>query len=488
MSAPERLGRYRLLQRVGAGGMGEVHRARAYGAEGVVKELCIKRIRVERLAAPGALEAFVREARLSARMAHPNIVPVFDFGRCEDQYYLAMEWIDGVDLSTLLGAGGELADEVVGHLAAEVARALSYAHESAPDAPIVHRDVKPANVLVSRTGDVRLGDFGVAHGLGSPCGVAGTKAYMAPEAARGAAQPASDVYSLGRLIERARVAPPEGEPDPLGALVRELVGEDPDDRPTAAAAVARLEAFVAGFVAAGAPSPRETLAARVRETARGDEPASGERALPETESFLHAPEPTATTAAPPPAEPPRRRPAAGWVVAAVALLAGVGGVAWWAGARSIEAVATPPELAPAAAALTARVEAATPAPSRVEAEPPEAPIPPPAAPDAPIVEGPVLVAAPPAARPRRVPRRPADAPAPVSAQAPGLLSINAIPWAVVTIDGTPRGTTPLLAIPLTAAEPHTVELWNDVLGTRTARTVRIASGARDRLIVDLREP
>lgn len=136
--------------------MGQVHRARAFGAGGVSKDLCIKRLRASLIAKRGAVERFVTEARHSMRLVHANIVPVFDFGRVGDDYFLAMEWVDGVDLARLLEhEEGPLPAELAAHVCAEVARALDYAHTLDRE-PIVHRDVKPANILISRAGDVRL--------------------------------------------------------------------------------------------------------------------------------------------------------------------------------------------------------------------------------------------------------------------------------------------------------------------------------------------
>jgi serine/threonine protein kinase len=313
---PSRVGRYVLLGSLGAGGMGEVFRARAYGAAGAVKDLCIKRIRGSRLEQSGATERFIAEARLSMRLAHGGIVTVFDFGRAgEDGYYLAMEWVDGADLRALLAAAREpgppLSPAEAAHVGAELASALAYAHGQG----VVHRDVKPANVLISRTGEVKLTDFGVAAAVEArarPAGPGeareedtgsraaradwvddaerpvGTPAYMAPEQAptRRSSLPApssprqgfareapedppvvdgrADLYALGvvlgEMLSGSRPRPGEPLagadlrriPEELFPLVDAMISPRPEDRPASAAVVAdALERFVASARAAG---------------------------------------------------------------------------------------------------------------------------------------------------------------------------------------------------------------------------------------------
>ncbi len=272
-----RVGRYLLFEAIGAGGMGEVHRARVFAAEGVVKDLCIKRIRAERLSRLGTTERFIAEARLSVRLTHGNIVPVFDFGRAGDEYYLAMEWVDGADLRALI-LGAEAMDwpfapEVCAHIGAEIARALAYAHElgAAGGESIVHGDVKPENVLVSRAGDVKLTDFGVAT-LAGDAGVGGTPAYMPPEQRAGdAIDPRSDLYALGvMLVELYTLERPSSDggwidrvPAEIAPILESLLADDPDRRPPDARRVAQtLEEVVSRARAAGGIAPRDELASR----------------------------------------------------------------------------------------------------------------------------------------------------------------------------------------------------------------------------------
>ena len=203
------LGRYELLRPLARGGMGEVYLARRRAA-GVEKWLVVKRMRPERAGDARFLDLFMREAKLSMSLAHQNIVPVFDFGRIDDQVFLAMERIEGKDLgSTLAKARHGLSPLLAAFIAAECCQALDYAHRRrGPDgAPlgIVHRDVTPRNVLLSWSGEVKLTDFGIAALAGDARSSAvGTPAYMAPEQARGEPTDArADVYAMGLVLREA---------------------------------------------------------------------------------------------------------------------------------------------------------------------------------------------------------------------------------------------------------------------------------------------
>src|SRR5690242_3937961 len=203
------LGRYELLRPLARGGMGEVYLARRRAA-GVEKWLVVKRMRPERAGDARFLDLFMREARLTMSLAHQNIVPVFDFGRIDDQVFLAMERVEGKDLgSSLARAGAPLSPLVAAFIAAECCQALDYAHHRrGPDGAllgIVHRDVTPRNVLLSWSGEVKLTDFGIAALAGDARGSAvGTPAYMAPEQARGEPCDArADVYAVGLVLREA---------------------------------------------------------------------------------------------------------------------------------------------------------------------------------------------------------------------------------------------------------------------------------------------
>lgn len=202
------LGRYELLRPLARGGMAEVFLARRRSA-GVEKWLVVKRMRPERAGDPRFLELFVREARLSMSLAHQNIVPVFDFGRIDDQVFIAMERVEGQDLgSSLAKATTPLSPLLAAFIAAECCQALSYAHlRRGPDGTalgIVHRDVTPRNVMLSWSGEVKLTDFGIASLAGETGSVIGTPSYMAPEQARGEqVDVRADVYAVGMMLREA---------------------------------------------------------------------------------------------------------------------------------------------------------------------------------------------------------------------------------------------------------------------------------------------
>jgi tRNA A-37 threonylcarbamoyl transferase component Bud32 len=202
-----RLGRYLLQERLAHGGMGEVYRASAYGAAGVVKTVCVKRILAEKADKYWRVESFIEEARLSMQLNHTNTVPVFDFGVADGGYYLAMEWIDGVDLMAFVRRGVKVPTSLVAYVGAETCRALDRAHTGLVDGVhgIVHRDVKPSNILLSRSGEVKLADFGIATLQGGQRSVAGTPGYMSPEQRNGSVVDArADIYGLGvSLLEFA---------------------------------------------------------------------------------------------------------------------------------------------------------------------------------------------------------------------------------------------------------------------------------------------
>ncbi|MFT3696519.1 MAG: serine/threonine-protein kinase [Kofleriaceae bacterium] len=202
------LGRYELLRPIARGGMAEVFLARRRAA-GVEKWLVVKRIRPERATDARFLELFVREARLSMSLAHQNIVPVFDFGRIDDQVFIAMERVEGKDLGSTLQKSAPVPPLIAAFIAAECCQALDYAHlRKGPDGTalgIVHRDVTPRNVMLSWAGEVKLTDFGIAALATDAKGsVIGTPGYMAPEQARNeAVDPRADVYAVGLVLREA---------------------------------------------------------------------------------------------------------------------------------------------------------------------------------------------------------------------------------------------------------------------------------------------
>ncbi len=213
-SLPHSIGRYQVLERLAVGGMAELFKARAAGDHGFEKLVVIKKILPQLAADPAFISMFLDEARLTAQLDHPNIVHVFELGTDADTPYIAMQWVDGVDLLALLRECARAQLRLPAHLAALIARdiadALDYAHQAtaADGRPLglVHRDISPGNVLVSRRGDVKLTDFGIARAAErqhkTEAGMLkGKYGYMSPEQVSGAAVDGrSDVFSLAVVL------------------------------------------------------------------------------------------------------------------------------------------------------------------------------------------------------------------------------------------------------------------------------------------------
>ena len=224
-------GRYTLDAEIGRGGMGAVWRGRD---EVLHRTVALKKIGV----APGGITPDARraerEAKLAAKLNHANVVAVFDLveetSDGESHQWLVMEYVDGIDLAEMIRQRGRLGPDDIAPILAQVASALAAAH----GAGIVHRDVKPSNILVTPEGQVKLSDFGIARTATDPALtqtglVTGSPAYLSPEVASGQpATPASDVWSWGATLFHAL----EGHPpyqvgdNLLGALYR-IVHEEP---------------------------------------------------------------------------------------------------------------------------------------------------------------------------------------------------------------------------------------------------------------------
>ncbi len=258
--------RFRLLERVASGGMGEVWAATDLVLE---RKVALKLTRPQRLEQQAVAERFKAEAQYAAKLSHPNIVEVFDFGEHEDLKYLVMEFIEGPTLEELLVTDGPLTGDRVRTVLVQLAGALARAHENG----IIHRDLKPANVIVSPDGYAKLMDFGIAKDEDAqtdtlPGAVLGTTYYISPEQALGQrVTPRSDLYSLGVLghelltgakpFDRgtpiatalAHVAdpPPQlppGVPTDLAEVIMACLAKEAEDRPGSAAEVAELLAVM----------------------------------------------------------------------------------------------------------------------------------------------------------------------------------------------------------------------------------------------------
>ena len=207
--------RYRITDKVAAGGMAEVFKGVAESLQGFRKTVAIKRILPALTKNTKFVTMFLDEARLSLFLQHANIVQVFDIGHADDTYFIVMEYVDGVDLKAVLEwrrrIGRRLTIGQTIYIIMEVCKGLSYAHdlvhpETGELLNIVHRDVSPANVLISRNGEVKLADFGLAKAASQlestdPGVVKGKMSYLSPEAARGEnVDHRADVFAVGILL------------------------------------------------------------------------------------------------------------------------------------------------------------------------------------------------------------------------------------------------------------------------------------------------
>ena len=339
MSAPAddapRIGnRYRLDQRIGAGAMGVVWRGtdELLNRTVAVKEL-LSAAEPPTAAGGDALEEsrqrLMREGRIGARLQHPHVISMFDVVVHEDRPWLVMEYLPSQSLAGMLNEKGPLEPRVVAEIGRQVADGLAAAHA----AGVVHRDVKPGNVLIAEDGRVKLTDFGVSRAVDdvqlTRTGlIAGTPAFLSPEVARGKEPTAaSDVFALGATLYAAVEGhPPFGLDDnayallhkvatgnvdpphqagPLTALLMRLLSDDSTERPTASEARDGLAAVAEGRApATGKPSTGTALLEMnpLAAAVAGMRPA---------EAAAPAPEPVATAAARPSAPPPAARPVDG---------------------------------------------------------------------------------------------------------------------------------------------------------------------------------
>jgi serine/threonine-protein kinase len=194
--------RYEMQQRIGRGGMADVYLARDILLDRLV---AIKVLFPEYATDPAFVERFRREAQSAANLNHPNIVSVYDWGRSNNTYFMAMEYVPGRTLAEALHDVGQITAMKAAEVGIEVAAALSFAHRG----NVVHRDIKPGNILIGSNGQLKVADFGIARALGSAAdsnltqvgAVMGTAAYLSPEQAQGGQpDPRSDLYSLGIVL------------------------------------------------------------------------------------------------------------------------------------------------------------------------------------------------------------------------------------------------------------------------------------------------
>jgi serine/threonine-protein kinase len=327
------IGRYVVTRKLAEGGMAEIYLASAVGPEGFSKEVAIKVVRSFLATDPQFVQMFIAEARLASRLNHANVVQIFDFGKHEDTYYLAMEYVRGASLWDLRQRcrqdGIPFPPVLAAELGVQVARGLQYAHTltyKGQKLGVVHRDVTPHNVLLSFDGAVKLTDFGIAKAQTThtaPGMLKGKFAYMSPEQARGDPVDArTDIFALGivlwelltggklfdgdselavlRAVESSVIAPPArlnpDVPQDLSDIVMKALARPLPERFQSAF---EMEKALATWVLRTAQSMEDTSIAlfleqvygpEVREEARAGTPAHGAAAVVRTdgdEDFAH---------------------------------------------------------------------------------------------------------------------------------------------------------------------------------------------------------
>ncbi|MCP4809351.1 MAG: protein kinase [Proteobacteria bacterium] len=211
---PEAFGKYYLIDRIATGGMAEIFKAKSYSTAGFEKVQVIKRILAHLSDNEEFVDMFIDEAKISVSLQHSNLVQIYDFGKIRENYFIAMEWVDGKDVKLLLRKLAQrrkpLPEEFAVFIAHEVMKGLDYAHKKTDlrggDLGIVHRDMSPSNVLFSYSGEVKIADFGIAKAemcqYDTKDGVLkGKFEYMSPEQARGEdVTQQSDLFSAGIIL------------------------------------------------------------------------------------------------------------------------------------------------------------------------------------------------------------------------------------------------------------------------------------------------
>jgi TonB family protein len=283
-----RFGQYGLMEKIATGGMAEVWKARMRGVEGFQKIVAIKKILPHLSDNEEFVTMFVDEAKLAAQLSHNNIIHIYDLGKIANSYYIAMEYIDGHDLKTILKRGAERGQpvpvEIALFITSKIASALDYAHGkrdfNEQDLELVHRDVSPQNVLISHEGDIKLCDFGIAKAASKAShtqagALKGKLQYMSPEQAWGKkVDRRSDIFALSAVlfemlagrklfageseisileqVREARVTPPseindEVTPE-IDSIVLKALQKNPEDRYQTAGEMAKdLDSILYSF-------------------------------------------------------------------------------------------------------------------------------------------------------------------------------------------------------------------------------------------------
>ncbi|MCS7177662.1 MAG: Stk1 family PASTA domain-containing Ser/Thr kinase [Anaerolineae bacterium] len=351
--------RYRVLELLGSGGMAVVYK----GADTVLhRPVAIKILREAYASDPAFLARFQREARAAARLDHPNVVTVYDVGQDGNVHYIVMEYVEGEDLKSLIRRTGRLSVEQAVNIAIQIAAGVGHAHKMG----IIHCDIKPQNILITREGGVKVTDFGIARalsesGLTDPEVVWGSPTYFSPEQAAGERPvPASDVYSIGVVLYEMLAGVPPFQAEKPTALALMHLREEPQPLSIHNPQVPPQLEWIIRKLLAKEPAARyrtaEQLAMVLQEywnrmtMATGAHPGVVPSPPPPVPGQVEAPPPLLSRPAPPPrpkvppphvsqphvsqpvetVEPPEARDWLTWFLGAVAVIAVIGLIPLWA--------------------------------------------------------------------------------------------------------------------------------------------------------------
>jgi len=450
-------GNYRIVRRLGAGGMAEVFLAKRIGPEGFEKQLVIKRILPHLCESKELTSLFLKEARLAARVDHPNVVHVSDFGEVDGTYYIAMEYIDGVTLFDVLDEGRRpLSVGAACRVGIDVLDGLHAIHSTRDDegatVGLVHRDLSPVNIMLTRDGAVKLLDFGIATAGHDDLATRGTNQYMSPEHAQGDTEDLrSDLFSLGLLLclmacgrlpwtgkPKGEPSRPDAMPEDLWTIVSTLLAIDPERRPASAREVqAKLEIYLSTRGAEGTRSQLAAeLAARVPEQ-RGRRRTRATRLTAAVQTLM-------------------KRAGRGPLMLSLAWLlivglAVAGGVVW-----KLSTDEPPPRPTPIVLEPQPLFPSSDTAPTESATAEQELPV-----------------------KTRRKSRTPRTKLAKT-----GTLTINTTPWTIVYLDGKELGMTPMQGITVPVGR-HRLRLENPKLEISRKTSVQIKAGSETRLNLSL---
>jgi len=352
---PAQFGKYELLDKIGTGGMAEIFRARSVGPDGFEKILVIKRVLPELVSNKAFINLLVAEAKVTSLLNHPNIVQIHELGDVDGTYYIAMEFVDGADLLNLLSRCTRdrlrVPIEIGLHIVSEVSRGLAHAHAATDRGQrplnIIHRDVSPSNILISKSGDVKIMDFGVARadlGISAPSheqdrGVLkGKLGYMSPEQVTGRPiDRRSDIFALGvvlfecltlkrlfvgqtdvQTLLNIREADVEQRfkrhsylPKPIRGILRKALAKDPEERFQTATDF--QEAILDYLFDSRLKVSSRSVSVFLEQVLNAPPPAAAPTEVPATDSAADAPAPPTVPLAPqePGAPPPLPPPTPG---------------------------------------------------------------------------------------------------------------------------------------------------------------------------------